>query len=60
MNWIILISLIIILWGSVMYNPSQEYNNLSILNSIIQVIYLIKIWNILKKKDGWMKVSKEY
>ena len=57
MNWIILISLIIIiLWGSVMYKPSQEYNNLSILNSYYSSYLFDKNLEYFEeKKDGWMK-----
>ena len=56
MNWIILLSLIIILWGSVIYKPSREFNNLSILSNYYSSYLFDKNLEYFeeKKKDGWM------
>ena len=55
MNWIILLSLIIILWGSVIYNPSREFNNLSILNKYYSSYLFDKNLEYFEEnKDGWM------
>ena len=56
MNWIILLSLIIILCGSVVYKSTREFNNLSILSSYYSSYLFDKNLEYFEeKKDGWMK-----